>query len=556
MKPGRVNSRAIFFSLFLLLLINVIENCSRPNRGEPSFVFLVTLDTTRADYIDYSLTNNDVTPNLAKLASYGQYFKNAYALIPITLPSHASMFYSLPPHHLKLYNNGQVQKIHYPTVTQLLRRDGYITGAVISLGVLKADFGLNKGFDHYLENFKPYLWDKPADAVNQDVFRLIRHLTRQNDERKRFFFWIHYSDPHEPYFPPYEGGNFRISVNGRDVFISHSTEQPIVNLEIQAKPGKNKVILDFEIPANFKDYPGCTVEYIKYRDFSLEPQNNLELKEEPEIFFPAHWNRKKTQNSINYYSNKKRSEIIIRNRLQKVLLLNLRFICSLRVDDASRKLFYREEVKYMDHHLGELLEFLKQENIYEKAAFIIIGDHGEVLGEYRNHFGHIHFLNQTSVKVPLIIAGKGIPAEGMRDELVSTLGIAPTILEITGIKKPGFMLGKSLLTPGSVSGVKLLLETYSPEANFDAFSIIDYPYQVIFYPGRRVKKMEFFNLENDPLGLHPIRDSSPDGKKGGKTRDGLVHSLLKISRIIMTSKGKIISASKRHQEILKSLGYL
>jgi len=531
----------------LLLFLLSTAGCSQLKEPEPVFIFLITLDTTRADAIDYSLTGNNVTPHLAELAAQGQYFDNAYALIPITLPSHASMFYSLPPHRLRIYNNGQVQKISDPTVTQLLKGKGYTTGAVISLGVLAGDFGLNKGFDHYIENFKPYLWSKRADEVNEDAFRLIgRYLQDDsNTADRKFFSWIHYSDPHEPYFPPHEDdeGTFRLAVNNKEVFVSRSTEEAVVNVEIEVKPGKNSLKFKTEIPPVFKNFPGCTVDYIKYRDFSLEPSGI-------EMIIPTNWNKKKTRTGSDYYSNEKKSGLALFNHSRETISAKLHFIYNLRVNDAARKIFYREEIEYMDSQLGEFIKFLKEKNIYDNAVFIVMGDHGEGLGEYRDHFGHIHYLNQAAVKVPLIIAGKGIPPKGKRQEVVSNLNIAPTILDIANIAKPGFMLGQSLLKP--LPHTKLLLETYSPEAYFDAFSIIDYPYQVIFYPGRRKEKLEFFDLKNDPGGTVNISAE----KSSGKTRGQLVNDLLKLARILTATKGKIGKASERHQEILKSLGYL
>ena len=264
MKRILLLSAGLFFLLVVFLLVGIGSN------SQPTYIFLVTLDTTRADHIDYSLTGNTVTPHLAELASYGQYFENAYALIPITLPSHASMFYSLPPHQLQIYNNGQIHKVSLPSLTQLLKGNGFITGAVISLGVLKAEFGLDKGFDHYIENFKPYLWTKHADEVNQDAFRLIPQTLREKPGEK-YFFWIHYSDPHEPYFPPDESGTFSIMVNNLEVFRSPSTEQPAVDIEFTLAPGKNSIVFNTEVPANFNDYAGGPVQvrYIKYQDFSL-----------------------------------------------------------------------------------------------------------------------------------------------------------------------------------------------------------------------------------------------------------------------------------------------
>ena len=121
------------------------------------------------------------------------------------------------------------------------------------------------------------------------------------------------------------------------------------------------------------------------------------------------------------------------------------------------------------------------------------------------------------------------------------------------------MLGQSLLK--SLTPKKLLLETYSPEAYFDAFSLIDYPWQIIFYPGRREGKLEFIDLKTDPLGtinLNNIKNitgkTNTDEIKKIKAR--LINSILKISRIITATKGKIGMSSERHREILQSLGYL
>lgn len=185
--------------LWLLLPLGVLA-CGwflSERRPLPEHIFLITLDTTRADAVDYRTTGNDRTPNLAALAAAGMRFDNAYSVIPITTPSHAAMFYSLPPHVFKIYNNGQERAVPYPALAEIMKRNGYATGAVISLAVLKSEFGLARGFDHYLENFKPGLWYRTAAEVNRDAFALIDKM-----KSGRSFIWIHYSDPHEPYSPP------------------------------------------------------------------------------------------------------------------------------------------------------------------------------------------------------------------------------------------------------------------------------------------------------------------------------------------------------------------
>jgi len=544
MKSRAFFSVATLPGIILIFFLFAFSGC----KSQPDAIFLITLDTTRADQIDYSPVDNSQTPNLAKLANQGQYFVNAYAAIPITLPSHASMFYSLPPHRLKLYNNGQIKKIHWPSVTQLLKGNGYFTGAVISLGVLKGEFGLNKGFDRYIENFKPYSWMKTAEQVNQDAFGMIDDIINQNPKQK-YFFWIHYSDPHEPYFPPQTSGTFRIFFNEEELFSAPASAQPIVNVQFALRPGENTLVFNTELSPIFNEKSQNKVEfsYIKYQDFFLKPKDKEKNKDSLlEVIIPQNWNNKTTREEIDYYADRTQAEIRVLNRGQQPLLVTMRFIYSLWVDDASRKRLYREEVKYMDRQLGELLNFLKKKGIYDDSVFLIMGDHGEGLGEYRNHYGHIHYLNKEAVHVPLIISGKGIKPSGKRPEPVSNLNVAPTLLELAGLEKSPYMQGQSLLNP--LKPARLLLATYSPEAYFDAFSLIDFPYQVCFYPGRVKEKIEFYNLELSSQGTI---------KKGEeKIRTKLINALLKISRIITATKGKPGGVAERHKEILKSLGYL
>ena len=272
------------------------------------YIFLITLDTTRADCINWSLQDNDLTPNLAKLASGGVNFVNAYALIPITLPSHAAMFYSLPPHALKIYNNTQRADIPLQSVTELLEEKGYRTGAVISLGTLEAYWGLDKGFDDYIENFRDdNIWFKTAEDVNQDAFELIsKHLGKQS------FFWIDDSDPHEPYFPPlYRGGRLTVRLDQAENLSSASTEITHVDLSLQIKPGKNIIEMQTELPVQLAEDPRLKIEYINFEGFSIQPQTDSQSLE---IEIPGDWKKKEVKERVEYSTSNVISSIAVFNK--------------------------------------------------------------------------------------------------------------------------------------------------------------------------------------------------------------------------------------------------
>ncbi|MBN2206887.1 MAG: sulfatase-like hydrolase/transferase, partial [Candidatus Aminicenantes bacterium] len=160
-----------------LMVISVViltgVGCRKPASAPRNFI-LMTLDTQRADFLSAYGAAEAQTPHLDALAAQGTLFENAYSLIPITGPSHASMFFSQPPHALKFYNNGQAfQKVRFErdkvSLAGLFQKRGFSTAAFISLGVLKAKFALNEGFDVYEDEFPKDRWYLTADEVNARV---------------------------------------------------------------------------------------------------------------------------------------------------------------------------------------------------------------------------------------------------------------------------------------------------------------------------------------------------------------------------------------------------
>ena len=510
-------------------------------RSTPQHLFLITLDTTRADAIDYATAGNSRTPNLATLAAAGRYFDNAYTVIPITLPSHAAMFYSLPPHILKLYNNGQERAIPNPSLAEIMKNNGYVTGAVISLAVLNRNFGLAKGFDHFLENFRPGLWYKSADEVNRDAFTLIEKI-----KGKKSFIWIHYSDPHEPYFPPGPLEKFTIHCGQQLLFSGPSIEQPVLRLPLLLEPGNNLIRLHTQVPPSLLKSQAFTgISYIDLNLKSLDPGVELALATSPDLV-----RRSQRYGLVTFNTANLESFLTLTNRGKTPCRAELDFKYLLKTSDEAKRAGYEKEIRYMDSRIGLLLAHLKKENLYDKSTFLVMGDHGEGLGEYRNHFGHIHYLNKGYTHVPFILSGKGISRRQARNNTVSNFNVAPTLLDLIGATPPRPMVGVSVLS--NPSDPRLFLETYSPEAYFDAFSVVHFPWQIIFYPGRPGNKLEFINLKKDRYGINNLH-SGPD--PSGQ-RSEMVNSVLKISRIITANKRNRNKLDQKTMDTLKSLGYL
>lgn len=105
---------------------------------------------------------------------------------------------------------------------------------------------------------------------------------------------------------------------------------------------------------------------------------------------------------------------------------------------------YDGELAYLDCRIGELFEFFRSEGILNNTLLIITSDHGEYFGEH-GLFGHIFGLYDELLHVPLIMVYPDEIPKGTRiSNIVSTIDIFHTIMDLVFIKKPKNKLGKTL----------------------------------------------------------------------------------------------------------------
>src|SRR5512145_259038 len=123
-------------------------------RPEDLNVIVLTLDTTRWDRIGAYGDRTASTPNLDRLAGEGTLFEQAIAAVPLTLPSHSTMFTGLlPPQHGVRDNGGYVLDPKHVTLASILKNNGWQTGAFVGAFVLDGKWGLDQGFDTYVDKF-------------------------------------------------------------------------------------------------------------------------------------------------------------------------------------------------------------------------------------------------------------------------------------------------------------------------------------------------------------------------------------------------------------------
>ena len=116
-----------------------------------------------------------------------------------------------------------------------------------------------------------------------------------------------------------------------------------------------------------------------------------------------------------------------------------------RSDDAGQ---YLNALHFGDAALGKLLDGLRARGLDTNTLFVIYGDHGEAFGQHEGNYGHTLFLYEENICVPLVVALPGALHEAKRvKRTASLIDVAPTLLDLLGLKAPEDYQGASLLEP-------------------------------------------------------------------------------------------------------------
>jgi arylsulfatase A-like enzyme len=163
---------------------------------------------------------------------------------------------------------------------------------------------------------------------------------------------------------------------------------------------------------------------------------------------------------------------------------------------------YDGEIVYADSALGNFLAYLKSHHSYEDSLIVLVGDHGEGLGEHHEDT-HGIFLYDSTLHVPLLVKLPGHASAGKVVEAqVRTTDILPTVLDVVKVRASVRFDGESL-------------QTYFAGADSTdrvAFGETDYPLRFGWAPLRSVRsdgvkfieapRPELYNLRADPGELN------------------------------------------------------
>ncbi len=167
---------------------------------------LVTIDTLRADRLGCYGSTTVATPHLDAIAREGARAEDATVHVPLTRPSHVTIFTGrYPAEHGVRDNVSPALAEDVPLLAEVLQKSGFATAAFVSSIVVSRQSGLARGFETYSDRFQ----------VEADDARFLDQIQRRGDgptaeaiawlespRAGRRFVWLHLYDPHDPYEPP------------------------------------------------------------------------------------------------------------------------------------------------------------------------------------------------------------------------------------------------------------------------------------------------------------------------------------------------------------------
>jgi uncharacterized protein (TIRG00374 family) len=199
---------------------------SQPN------VILVMVDTLRADHLSCYGAQKVKTPNLCSLAEDGGSRLLGFSHASWTKPATASLLSSTLATTHQAMSKPSMLSEETILISEAMKDNGYTTGGIVTNINLAPSFGFDQGYDEYLYLAPDYLAGAEESSSKLILYQIARPIvfklrkgqrfgdfyqdsTVVNEEvfswldrngASRFFLFIHYMDPHDPYFAhPYDG---------------------------------------------------------------------------------------------------------------------------------------------------------------------------------------------------------------------------------------------------------------------------------------------------------------------------------------------------------------
>jgi arylsulfatase A-like enzyme len=182
-----------------------------------------------------------------------------------------------------------------------------------------------------------------------------------------------------------------------------------------------------------------------------------------------------------------------------------------RFYETSSESAYHGEIQYIDEQINRVLTQVEGLGLRERTLVVVVGDHGEAMGEH-DEKTHMYFVYDSTIRVPLLFWGATVPRGLKVESLVRTVDVAPTILDMLNLPPLEGIQGASLIPLMEGEAVDLELvgygESIEPHNVFGA-SVLRFVRKGQWKYIHKVEP-ELFDLADDPGELKNLSGDHPE----------------------------------------------
>lgn len=421
---------------------------------QPNIVFILT-DDQRYDTI-CALGNSEIsTPNLDQLVNEGTSFTQAH--IPggtsaaICMPSRAMIHSGKTLFHIK--DNGSNIPSEHITLGETLKNNGYFC------------YGTGK-------------WHNGCESFNRSF---------HNGEN--IFFggmWDHYNVPMCHY---HADGIYPKTKFVQNFTTSNKISEPYCD---EIKTGIHSTDLIANSAIDFlKNYSQNNpyflyVSFLAPHDPRVMPEKYKNMYDPEKISVP--------KNFMEYHN----VDFGIQNMRDETLSPFPRTIEEVKKHTAD----YYAMISHLDERIGEIIAVAKKKS--ENTIIIFAADNGLAIGRH-GYFGKQNLFDH-SVRIPLILSGCSVPKGKQISNYVYLMDIYPSLCDLLGIETPKSVEGISFI-PCILEQIPIRKQLYFAY-NDRIRAVKDEQYKLMVYKTTNGKKIQMFDLVNDPNELHDISEDS------------------------------------------------
>ncbi len=434
----------MFYQLFLaftLLCSSLCVTQAQSNKQDlkleriantkPRNVIFILTDDHRFDFMGFTGKVPWLqTPSMDRLAREGAYFPNTFVTTSLCSPSRASILTGQFSHTHTVVDNIASVPPNLVFFPQYLQKAGYQTAFLGKWHMGDQGDAPQPGFDHW-ESFRGQgVYYNPTLNINGkrqsygDSTYITDLLTehaldwmKARDKQKPFFLYLSHKAVHAEFMP------------AKRHLGKYENEKIVLppSFFTSAQPVKGK-----SNPYGLRNYTGTNNAVEDKVDY---PQGFLDerAREADEFQQPAHGKE--------YYGEAMMPDW---QKSQRESWHGVDYMYHGAMDFETFYKRYCETLLGVDESVGAILSYLEQEGLDKSTMIIYMGDNGFSFGEHglidKRQF------YEESAKVPFLVRCPEVLKGGQTiNRMIQNIDVAPTVLELAGVKKPTQMQGMSIL---------------------------------------------------------------------------------------------------------------